>query len=110
MGALFGPYCAFCTPLSEQPRRSIASWINALDDLRHNLAKVEVASSSLVSRSIFLKLHGIVLKLNDMESCDSGCLLHAPVEGQHMSRGAGQGEGNVQRVQRSQRYGLRCQK
>jgi hypothetical protein len=51
MGALFGPYCAFCTPLSEQPRRSIASWINALDDLRHNLAKVEVASSSLVSRS-----------------------------------------------------------
>jgi hypothetical protein len=51
MGALFGPYCAFCAPLSELPRRSIIFLINALDDLRHNLAKVEVASSSLVSRS-----------------------------------------------------------
>jgi hypothetical protein len=32
-------------------KAKIAFYNNELDDLRHNLAKVEVASSSLVSRS-----------------------------------------------------------
>jgi hypothetical protein len=49
--APFGPHCAFCALLSELLECAIAFGINALYDLRHNLAKVEVASSSLVSRS-----------------------------------------------------------
>ncbi len=49
--APFGPHCAFCALLSELLKYIIAFWINELDYLRHNFAKVEVASSSLVSRS-----------------------------------------------------------
>jgi hypothetical protein len=47
----FGPYCALCALLSELLKRTIAFRIKVLDDLMRNLAKVEVASSSLVSRS-----------------------------------------------------------
>jgi hypothetical protein len=45
--------CAPCALLSELLKSKIDWETKGLKDLHHNLAKVEVASSSLVSRSSF---------------------------------------------------------
>jgi hypothetical protein len=49
--APFAPRCSYCALLSDPSKCTILFLIKGLDDVGHNLAKVEAASSSLVSRS-----------------------------------------------------------
>lgn len=48
--APFAHQCASCALLSDPLKCIILFLIKGLDDLRHNLAKAEVASSSLAKR------------------------------------------------------------